>query len=182
MSFETLEHVLEELNLGGSVAIELVGDPGIGKTRLVRELSARAEDRGHLVLVGSASELERALPFSVFVDALDEYVESLDPNLFSSLDDDVQAELAHVLPSLSALAGGRAGGVAAPDPAAGGGAGAPHAHQPRAPGGGPTGGGIVGIGDDLEPGHGGAAPPVIDDDVREEYWRDIRGVPDPAAG
>ena len=44
----------------------------------------------------------------MFVDALDEYVESLDPNLLSTLDDDVQAELAHVLPSLSALAAGRA--------------------------------------------------------------------------
>ncbi|HEU6446100.1 MAG TPA: LuxR C-terminal-related transcriptional regulator, partial [Gaiellaceae bacterium] len=48
------------------------------------------------------------LPFSVFVHALDEYVESLDPNVLSTLDDDVQAELAHVLPSLSALAAGRA--------------------------------------------------------------------------
>ena len=45
-----------------------------------RELAARAELRGHLVLSGSASELERDLPFSVFVHALDEYVESLDPD------------------------------------------------------------------------------------------------------
>jgi hypothetical protein len=29
---------------------------------------------------------------------------------------------------------------------------------------------------------GAGDPPVIDDDVREEYWRDIRGMPDPAAG
>ena len=28
---------------------------------------------------------------------------------------------------------------------------------------------------------GAGDPPVIDDDVREEYWRDVRGVPDPAA-
>ena len=83
------------------------GEPGIGKTRLLRELAARAEPRGHLVLSGSASELERDLPFSVFVDALDEYVESLEPNRLAALDDDVQAELAHVFPSLSALAGGR---------------------------------------------------------------------------
>ena len=34
--------------------------------------------RGHLVLSGSASELERDLPFSVFVDALDEYVRGID--------------------------------------------------------------------------------------------------------
>ena len=103
-----LDQVLDELNRGPSSAIELVGEPGIGKTRLLSELAARAELRGHLVLSGSASELERELPFSVFVHALDEYVESLDPNLLSNLDDDVQAELAHVLPSLSPLTTGRA--------------------------------------------------------------------------
>jgi ATP/maltotriose-dependent transcriptional regulator MalT len=105
---DALDGVLEELNRGPPAAIELVGELGIGKTRLLSELAARAEQRGHLVLWGSASELERELPFSVFVHALDEYVESLDPKLLSTLDDDVQAELAHVLPSLSALAAGRA--------------------------------------------------------------------------
>ena len=105
---DALEQVLDELNRGPHGAIELVGELGIGKTRLLAELAVRAELRGHLVLSGSASELERELPFSVFVDALDEYVEGLEPNLLSTLDDDVQAELAHVLPSLSALATGRA--------------------------------------------------------------------------
>jgi DNA-binding NarL/FixJ family response regulator len=104
----SLEQLLDELNRGPPPAIELVGEPGIGKTRLLCELAARAELRGHLVLSGSASELERDLPFSVFVHALDEYVASLDPSSFGALDDDVQAELAHVLPSLSSLAGGRA--------------------------------------------------------------------------
>src|SRR5262245_53871058 len=103
---DTLEQVLDELDGGQAGAIELVGEPGIGKTRLLTELAARAERRGHLVLSGSASELERELPFSVFVHALDEYVESLDSDRLSALDDDVQAELAHVLPSLSALAAG----------------------------------------------------------------------------
>lgn len=41
--------------------------PGIGKTRMLRELAARAEASGHLVLAGAASELERDVPFSVFV-------------------------------------------------------------------------------------------------------------------
>ena len=54
------------------------------------------------------AELERDVAFWVFIDALDEYVESIDPNQLSTFDDDVQAELAHVLPSLSALAAGRA--------------------------------------------------------------------------
>src|SRR5512133_77115 len=100
----SLEQVLAELDRGRSGAIELVGEPGIGKTRLLREAAARAELRGQLVLSGSASELERDLPFSVFVDALDEYLQALDPKRLAILDDDVQAELAHVFPSLSALA------------------------------------------------------------------------------
>src|SRR5262245_51092849 len=104
---EALTHVVDELDYGHSGAVELVGEPGIGKTRLLSELGARAELRGHLVLPGSASELERELPFSVFVDALDEYVESLGPGLLSALGRDVQAELAHVLPALSALADSR---------------------------------------------------------------------------
>ena len=44
-----LEQVLDELNGGPPAAIELVGEPGIGKTRLLSELAARAELRGHLV-------------------------------------------------------------------------------------------------------------------------------------
>jgi ATP/maltotriose-dependent transcriptional regulator MalT len=104
---DAVDGALAELDSGGAAAVELVGQPGIGKTRLLAELAARAEARRHLVLAGSASELERDLPFSVFVDALDEYVEGLDPKRLGTLADDVQAELAHVFPSLSTLAPGR---------------------------------------------------------------------------
>ena len=103
----SLEAVLDELDRGAPGAIELAGEPGIGKTRLLKEAAARAQARGHLVLSGSASELERDLPFSVFVDAMDEYVAGVEPNRLAALDDQVQAELAHVFPSLWALGGGR---------------------------------------------------------------------------
>jgi ATP/maltotriose-dependent transcriptional regulator MalT len=103
----SLERILDEVDRGCPGAIELAGEPGIGKTRLLRELAARAEARGHLVLSGSASELEHDLPFSVFVDALDEYVAGLEPERLAVLEDQVQAELAHVFPSLWALARGR---------------------------------------------------------------------------
>jgi tetratricopeptide (TPR) repeat protein len=103
----SLERILDELDQGRPGAIEVAGEPGIGKTRLLRELAARAEARGHLVLFGAASEFEHDLPFSVFVDALDEYVGGLEPHRLAVLDDEVQAELTHVFPSLSALAGGR---------------------------------------------------------------------------
>lgn len=104
----SVELALNELDQGHPRALVLVGEPGIGKTRLLAELGARAERRRHLVLYGSASELERDLPFSLFLDALDEYVEALEPKQLATLDDDVKAELAHVFPSLSALGRGRA--------------------------------------------------------------------------
>jgi DNA-binding NarL/FixJ family response regulator len=106
----TLDRALAELDRGRSAALLLVGEPGIGKTRVLGELAARADARGLLVLFGSASELERDLPFWVFVDALDEYVEGLEPHCLGSLDDDVRHELALVFPSLSRFAA--AGGVA----------------------------------------------------------------------
>jgi DNA-binding NarL/FixJ family response regulator len=104
---DSVEQLLNELDEGHPGALELAGEPGIGKTRLLRELAARAEAREHLVLLGAASELERGLPFSVFLGALEEYVAGLEPERLEALDDEVQAELAHVFPSLSALADGR---------------------------------------------------------------------------
>jgi DNA-binding NarL/FixJ family response regulator len=100
----SLERALEELNRGRSGAIELVGEPGIGKTRLLRELTDRAEARGQLVLAGAGSELEHDLPFSVLVDALDDYLQALDPGWSRCLDESSRNELAHVFPSLCALA------------------------------------------------------------------------------
>jgi ATP/maltotriose-dependent transcriptional regulator MalT len=41
------------------------------------------------------------LPFWVFVDALDEYLEGLPPRRLEAVDDDVRSELAHVFPSLA---------------------------------------------------------------------------------
>src|SRR5215831_19089781 len=102
----SLEGILDELDRGCPGAIEVTGEPGIGKTRLLRELAVRAAGRGHLVLSGAASEFEHDLPFSVFVDALDEYLAGLEPGRLAALDGAVQAELAHVFPSLSALAAG----------------------------------------------------------------------------
>ena len=106
---DSFDHVLTDLDR--AAAIEVAGEPGIGKTRLLAELGARADERGWLVLSGSASELEGDLPFSVFVDALDEYVRGLDPASFARLDEDVRTELAHVFPSLAGLSGGQQAAV-----------------------------------------------------------------------
>jgi DNA-binding CsgD family transcriptional regulator len=48
------------------------GDAGVGKTRLVTELAARAEDRGFLVLSGRCAELGDSIPYLPLADALRE--------------------------------------------------------------------------------------------------------------
>src|SRR4051812_17595735 len=95
------DDALADLGRGRSGALAVVGEPGIGKTRLLSELAARADRCGHLVLRGSATELERDLPFWVFVDALDEYTRGLAPQRLDALDDETRAALADILPSLT---------------------------------------------------------------------------------
>jgi len=104
---EAVDGVLAQISEGRSAALELVGEPGIGKTRLLGELAVRADAQSYLVLMGRAGELELDLPFWVIVDALDEYVHGLDPQRLETLDVDVRAELATVFPSLAGLAKGR---------------------------------------------------------------------------
>src|SRR4051812_22782067 len=106
-----LEDALTDLDGGGGGAIEIVGAAGIGKTRLLAELAARADACGHIVLTGSGADLERDLAFWVFVDALDEYLESAEPRRLENLDEEVRVELAHVFPSLSSLGRGGAAGL-----------------------------------------------------------------------
>ena len=46
------------------------GDAGVGKTRLVAELAARATDRGFTVLAGRCAELGDSIPYLPLADAL----------------------------------------------------------------------------------------------------------------
>jgi DNA-binding CsgD family transcriptional regulator len=106
-----LVDALDVLDDGRSAALAIVGEPGVGKTRLLSELAARADRRGLLVLSGSAGELERDLPFWLFVDALEEYVRGLEPRRLDALEPDVRVELGYVLPALADRTGGRGPGL-----------------------------------------------------------------------
>ena len=99
-----LQNAVSGLKAGGPAAIAVIGEPGIGKTRLLSELAALGDESGCIVLSGSGSEFEQDLPFWVFVDALDEYVAGLDPRRLESLEEGVRGDLAGLLPSLSEYA------------------------------------------------------------------------------
>ena len=61
---------------------------------------AKAEQAGHLVLAGRAAEFEREVPFSVFVDALDAYLATLDESRLDRMGVRYRDELAAIFPSL----------------------------------------------------------------------------------
>jgi DNA-binding CsgD family transcriptional regulator len=96
-----LERALEDVEGGRSRAVGIVGEPGIGKSRLLGECGARAAARGHVVLAGRAAELERDVPFAVWVDALDGHLSDCGPALLDGMGADELADLAVALPAVS---------------------------------------------------------------------------------
>jgi ATP/maltotriose-dependent transcriptional regulator MalT len=95
-----LETALDRLAAGKPWLLEIVGEPGIGKSRLLAELCRRGEDRGYLVLDGRADEFERDIPFGLIVDGLNDYLGSLEPAFLHALDEDLLRELTTVFPAL----------------------------------------------------------------------------------
>jgi DNA-binding winged helix-turn-helix (wHTH) protein/tetratricopeptide (TPR) repeat protein len=83
--------------LGGETSlVMLVGEPGIGKTRLAEEAGVYARHRGAQVLVGRCYEGEAASPYSPFVEVIREY-------LSTRPDDALEAELGNKAPDLAKL-------------------------------------------------------------------------------
>jgi ATP/maltotriose-dependent transcriptional regulator MalT len=105
-----IDGVLADLGRTSFRALELRAEPGMGKTRLLSELADRGDSLGHIVLSGSAAELETDLPFWMFVDALDEYLQALDERRIEALEPETLSDLAGVFPALTARAAGPAGG------------------------------------------------------------------------
>ncbi|HET8756750.1 MAG TPA: AAA family ATPase, partial [Solirubrobacteraceae bacterium] len=97
-----LDRALDAVDGGASRALGITGEPGIGKSRLLGELAARAAGRGHAVLAGRAAELERDVPFALWVDALDGH---LDKRAVQGLADDELADLAVALPAAARITG-----------------------------------------------------------------------------
>jgi class 3 adenylate cyclase len=73
---EQLKTSLEEALSGKGSLSMLVGEPGIGKTRLAEEFGVYAGLRGAQVLTGHCYEGEASLPYRPFVEALRQYTRS----------------------------------------------------------------------------------------------------------
>ena len=83
----------------GQVAV-LIGEAGVGKSRLLAELAAETVARGGRVLVGRCYEAEQILPFAAWVDALRAGRVDADKNVLEGLKPLWRTEVARLLPEL----------------------------------------------------------------------------------
>ncbi|GGO26816.1 hypothetical protein GCM10010116_53840 [Microbispora rosea subsp. aerata] len=82
--------------------VALVGDPGMGKTRLLGELTAMAGRDGFTPLWGRAAEYEQILPYSALVDALDDHLDTHREEVIGAVGAGHAALLSGVFPGLAA--------------------------------------------------------------------------------
>lgn len=80
---------------------------GIGRSRLLDELSAQSRARGHLELSGRAAEFEGEGPFG-----LDDWLMSLDRDHLAALGAGLESELATAFPAFGTLVSARAPALA----------------------------------------------------------------------
>lgn len=96
-----LSRSLDEAAKGSGHTVFIVGEGGIGKTRLATALAARAEKKGWTVVAGRAYPVETGVPYAVFSDALVPVLRKMDPSQLSILTRGGGAEFAQMFPILS---------------------------------------------------------------------------------
>jgi class 3 adenylate cyclase len=102
--------LLEDALLGalrGDGGVVIVGgEAGMGKTRLVTELSARARRRGCVVLSGACSEAELSLPYLPFLEAIGNRLATEDVSALHERLGSAAEELAQLFPQMGRPAAG----------------------------------------------------------------------------
>ncbi|GIJ32694.1 helix-turn-helix transcriptional regulator [Micromonospora sediminimaris] len=68
---ESLDSAVATVRAGRSVAVEVCGEAGLGKTRILRELARRATDAGLLVRLGRATQYEQGVPFGLYAEMVE---------------------------------------------------------------------------------------------------------------
>jgi tetratricopeptide (TPR) repeat protein len=103
-----LREALQGAWTGRARVVAVIGEAGIGKSRLAAELGEEVHRTGGRVLVGHCHESERVLPFAPWIDALRGSGLVDDEELLGALGPVWRAELSRLLPEIAAAPPGPA--------------------------------------------------------------------------
>ncbi|HEU5161333.1 MAG TPA: BTAD domain-containing putative transcriptional regulator [Streptosporangiaceae bacterium] len=92
---------VEDARAGRGHVLLLVGEPGIGKSRMIQEFGAVARAAGFDVLCGRAWEEQGAPPFWPWVQALRAWVERLEPSILRTACGSEASVLAQLVPAVA---------------------------------------------------------------------------------
>ncbi|HET6444880.1 MAG TPA: AAA family ATPase, partial [candidate division Zixibacteria bacterium] len=81
----------------------ILGEAGVGKTRLAESFAKKLHRQGYRVLWGRCYEFERVLPYQPLIEALRSLLPHLSPTELSAIPDWCLAEVARLLPELLEL-------------------------------------------------------------------------------
>lgn len=107
---EVLEDALLAADRGEGQVVVLAGEAGMGKTRLAEELHAVAQRAGTVVMQGSCSEAELALPYLPYLEAIGNYLALVDLDQLRERLGPFRRELAQLFPQVDPEAGHGDGG------------------------------------------------------------------------
>jgi len=96
---QAAETVLGDQGRERTAVVWLLGEPGIGKTRLATEIACRAHAQGAVVLFGRCNE-DLAIPYEPFLEALRFFVDHLPDEDLTERLGDAAGELVRLLPEL----------------------------------------------------------------------------------
>jgi tetratricopeptide (TPR) repeat protein len=91
---------LDEAAAGRGSIVFIAGEAGIGKTRLIQDVSTAARQRGFMSLVGHCYEMEGAAPYVPFVETLEYSARVLPPSTFRHALGESASEVAKLMPEL----------------------------------------------------------------------------------
>lgn len=100
---QALTRCIAEACAGRGQVVLVVGEAGIGKTRLVAEAMAHAANDGLLVLQGHCFEPDRLLPYAPLLDLLRAMMAAQSPQALLDHAGPAGPELARLLPELTVL-------------------------------------------------------------------------------
>ncbi len=98
--FGSFVELIAELAAGVGHTVLIEGEPGIGKSRLMREVARYAHAHGVSTLATNCYEIERAMPYQPVIDLITRALGCLSPSALSSLPPVSLAELAALVPEV----------------------------------------------------------------------------------